>query len=100
MGANQSEIKRYDSMLKTASTFSEGDKVTINYEKIVNEAGYDLRTGKYRDFVENNKDTVFTVEYDKKFKDSKNQIIVTFAEDETNPKWLWYVDDLIKVDIE
>lgn len=99
MGANQGEIKRYDDMLKTASNFAEGDKVTINYDKITSETGYELRTENYRTFVENNKDTIFTIEYDKKFKGSGNQILVTFAEDETKPKWLWYVDDLIKVDI-
>jgi len=98
MGANKNEIMRYNEILKLSTDLKEGDKVRLNYEKIINQQGYDKRTEKYRSFIESNKDKIFTVEYDEKMKSSPNCIFVSLFEDNTQPKWLWYIDDLIKVE--
>ena len=42
-----------------------------------------------------NKDTVFTVEYDEKYKNKPS--LVCLKEDTTDPKWLFWVGDLIEV---
>ena len=99
MGANTEEISRMNNMLKTENQFAEGTKVKLNYEKITSQTDYGMRVENFRNFVEENKDTVFTVEYenDKAIK-GRDQFIVTFKEDPTTPKWLWYVDDLIAVE--
>ena len=52
----------------------------------------------YRNFVESNKNSIFTVEFDpiKKEKDSFDKdTLVQFVEDTTDPKWLFFVWDLI-----
>lgn len=97
MGASKAEVEMFKELLKSAGILKEGDKVRLNYDKIIKEKGYEERLDGYRDFVENNKDTIFTVAYDGKFKNTKEPTIVTLAEDTNDPKWLWYVNDLILV---
>jgi len=73
----------------------EGTKVRLNYESIVNQPSYSKRQQSYRDFVEANKETEFTVQYDDKHTSGK---LVCLAEDTSEQKWLWHVGDLIAVE--
>jgi hypothetical protein len=47
---------------------------------------------KWRKFVQEHRDTVFTVEYDPKFGDTPS--LVQLAEDPNEIKFLWHVGDL------
>ncbi|MEG2381335.1 MAG: hypothetical protein RSB38_06540 [Oscillospiraceae bacterium] len=47
----------------------------------------------YKQFVQNNIDTVFTVEYEERYPDHS---ILMLKEDETNPKWFFSKHDLIR----
>lgn len=74
--------------------FKEGDKVKLNVDKILSHPI--VKRIKYKNFVKNNKDTVFTLE---NVKDGDNTIF-TFAEcdDKKLIKWHFNIDDLIKID--
>ena len=91
-------------MLKMAEEYNEyneylteGTKVKLNYEWITEHPTYNKMQKAYKDFVENNKDTIFTVEYDKKH--GSNSYMVCLKEDTTPVKWLWHSSsDLIVVE--
>lgn len=72
----------------------EKQKVKINYKRIASEKDYLKRQKKYRKFLEENKNKVFTVEYDRNHPDGK---MVCLEEDTTEPKWLFTSYDLIPV---
>lgn len=72
----------------------EKQKVKINYKRIASEKDYLKRQKKYRKFLEENKNKVFTVEYDRNHPDGK---MVCLEEDATEPKWLFTSYDLIPV---
>ena len=72
----------------------EKQKVNLNYKRITSEKDYFKRQKKYRKFLEENKDKVFTVEYDRNHPDGK---LVCLEEDTTEPKWLFTSYDLIPV---
>ena len=83
--------------LDDAYTIPEGTKVKLNYENITNEPDYTKKVKAYREFVENNKNKIFTVQYDEKYKNKP--ILVSFKEDTNDIKWLWYCEtDLIVLD--
>ena len=78
-------------------TIPEGTKVKLNYENIINEPDYTKKVKAYREFVENNKNKIFTVQYDEKYKNKP--ILVSLKEDTNEIKWLWYCEtDLIVLD--
>lgn len=78
-------------------TIPEGTKVMLNYESIINEPDYKSKVEGYREFVENNKDKVFTVQYDEKYRNKP--VLVSLAEDTNKIKWLWHCEsDLIVID--
>jgi hypothetical protein len=80
-----------------ADVIAEGTKVKLNYDSIVNDPNYPNKVQAHRDFVENNKDTVFTVEYDEKYKNKP--LLVMLKEDTNEVKWLWHSKyDLIVVE--
>ena len=75
----------------------EGEQVKLNYDRITH---WKILRQEYRDFVEANKDTVFTVEFDdiRKKEAEKNEGLsglCQFVEDTTPVKWLFYAIDLI-----
>lgn len=78
-------------------TIPEGTKVMLNYESITNELDYKNKVESYREFVENNKDKVFTVQYNEKYRNKP--VLVSLAEDTNEIKWLWHCEsDLIVID--
>ena len=80
-----------------ANILAEGTKVRLNYYSIVNEPVYKSKRKAYKKFVNENKDKIFTVEYDEKYKDKP--ILVSLKEDDGEVKWLWHCEsDLIVVD--
>lgn len=76
-----------------------GDKCKLNVERITGRKEWGKLNPKYKQFVQDNKNTIFTVQQDK-FKPHKDGFvsIVSLVEDTTEPKWLWCVDDLIKIE--
>jgi hypothetical protein len=75
----------------------EGTKVKLNYDGIVNDINYARKVQGFKDFVENNKDKIFTVEYDERYKN--NPLLVMLKEDTSEVKWLWHSKmDLIAVE--
>ena len=66
--------------------FNEGDKVTINLEMVKARKNYDKMSKLYKEFVESNKETVFTAHIER-------ENLISFAE---NPVWLFWSGDLNK----
>ena len=79
----------------TLNKLKDGDKVTLNIESIKSDVNYQRKVPDYKQFVEDNKDTVFTVEYDKKH--TKESLLICFKED--NRKWLWHELDIVRVEV-
>ena len=76
-------------------TFTEGSKVKLNYERIMENT--EGKSELYLKFVEEHKDDILTIEYDENHKDSPT--IFCLAED-TNPvKWLFDISDLTLVEL-
>lgn len=84
--------KRWDD---TRPQLTEGTKVKLDVEKILSKKQVRHLSQKYIDFVNAHKDDVFTVLYTDKFGD--NPDIVMLEEDPSDPKWLWWTGELIKV---
>lgn len=70
----------------------EGQRVKLNIKKIKDNTDYKRLQEKYKKFVEEHKDDVFTVEYDKRH--MNEPIVVCLKEDTTVPKWLFRDSDL------
>ena len=81
---------------RTDLSIPEGSKVKLNIERITKRKDYSRMRETYKDFVENHKDTVFTVEYDPKH--TYEPVWVCLAEDTTPIKWLFYIGDLLLLD--
>lgn len=76
-------------------TFTEGSKVKLNYDRIMENT--DGKSELYLKFVEDHKDEVMTIEYDKHHKDSPS--IFCLKEDTNQVKWLFDISDLILVEM-
>ena len=92
---DKSLIKKMFIYFKENTYIPEGTKVKIDVEKLQKEKTYNKRNVKWREFIENNKDTIFTVEYDRDKKD--NPKMVCLKEDTSPVKWLFFVGDLIVI---
>jgi hypothetical protein len=73
-------------------TIPEGTKVKINVDKIFKEKGFADRMPRFRKFVQEARDKIFTVEYDPEHRDRPT--LVCLKEDPSEVKWLWYIGDL------
>lgn len=80
---------------RTGLSLEEGIKVKLNYQKIVSRPDYLRLREDYRNFIEENKDKVFTVEYDPKYQ--YEPLWVCLAEDKTPIKRLFYIGDLLPI---
>lgn len=79
----------------------EGTHVRLNVDQIVKRPDYSKMQDAYRQFVESNADTEFTVAYDEKHTSGKLVLLRYnrgLAEGETHPAWLFYSGDLIALD--
>lgn len=74
---------------------SNGDKVKLNYEKIVSDVNYKDMNDEWKQWIEEHKDIELTVKFDDKH--SKNRLFCEFEEDTNETKWLFFVGDLIKI---
>ena len=70
--------------------FQDGDKVRVNVEQIRRSKDWPGMNPKYKAFVEENEDTVFTVRMER-------PLLATFEEDST---WWFYTGDLIHAEEE
>lgn len=75
-----------------AKEFKDGDKVTLNYKQITSRKDWKRKLPNYKNWVNENKDRVFTISKGEKYNE-----FVTFKEDTSEEKWLFWVGDLVKV---
>ena len=73
----------------TVEELPEGTKVKLKAEQILQQRNLNE---KYREWVEANKDKVFTCEKDSTLPNDSKRVVL--KEDESNPKWLFHVTDL------
>lgn len=85
-----SMINRF--LSKPRESIRRGTKVRLDYEKITSDPDYPRRVAPYRQFVEENRGAIFTVEYDDKYR--HDPTLVCLKEDTREIKWLWHVSDL------
>lgn len=80
-----------------ASTYGieQGDKVKLNYDKIVSDPNFENMNPDFKTWVNQNKDTILTVEFEER--QERNKMFCTFLEDDSGLKWWVFVGDLIKV---
>ena len=76
-----------DGDVDDADVIPEGTKVKLNYDSIVNDPNYLKKVQPYKDFVEANKDTVFAVEYDEKY---KNKPLLVVLKEDSNEVSSWF----------
>ena len=97
-GGNPLLAEFYQKMQKRKlpeNAFAEGDKVKLNIPLITGHPDYERLTERYRNFIENHKDDIFTVVFDKNRQ--VNPSLVCLKEDSDG--WLFWTGDLIKVSI-
>jgi hypothetical protein len=82
--------------LSQGELISAGSKVRLKYDQIVSRKDWETLNKKYKDFVETNKDIEFTVKIDENVHDMYK--LVSLEEDTTEPKFLFWVGDLILID--
>ena len=75
----------------------DGEKVKINVDRILEHK--DSLTQEYIDFIENNRDTVFTVKKYDSGVGKENSKRFTLKEDTTDPKWIFHLYDLTLADL-
>ena len=72
----------------------QGSKVKLNTKQIKSHPDHKKKTIIYRNWIDTHAKDIFTVEYDKNY----NPLVrVCLNEDTTEPKWLFWVGDLIEV---
>lgn len=85
--------------LNDSPELKEGDKVRFNFDEIQRDPQWDKMTQKRKDFIIKHHElgTVFTVVYDERHRN--HPVVVCLVEDENDPKFLWYMQELKKVAI-
>lgn len=87
-------------LTENPTTCWEGEKVKLDYNRITSYPDYSQLRPEYREFIEANKNKVFTVEFDPFKKERAIQNVdsmVQLEEDTTKPKWLFWAGDLIPI---
>lgn len=96
-GFDDNQIATYFALKETelkSKPLIEGQKVKLNLDNIKSHPDYERLSLKYKSWAESHKDNIFTVEYDKHPKNN----IVCLAEDESDPKWLFWTGDLMIIE--
>lgn len=90
-------LEQANRLIKLASKppLNAGDKVMLDIEIIESDVNYSKMNPKRKQFIQDNTNTVFTIEYELRYKEEKK--IVCLKEDTADPKWLWWVGELNKV---
>lgn len=94
----QTFLKRMDSITTNPTTAWEGEKVKLDYNRIITNPDWIRMRKDYKAWINAHKDDVFTVEFDPAKKENNSRtkdIWVQLVEDETEPKWLFWAGDLI-----
>ena len=78
-----------------AQEYKDGDKVILNYKQITSRKDWKRKLPNYKNWVEENKDKIFTIQNTKKYTE-----FVTLKEDTSEEKWMFWVGDLVKVEEE
>lgn len=65
-----------------------GDKVTLDVKRIMQDPDWGIFKPEYKEFVKAHANEVFTLS--EEIKQQGPFTFVSFVEDETDPKWLWY----------
>ena len=81
----------------TDKLIGSGSKVKLNYEQMKNDVNWKLYTGKFKNFVEENKDKELTVLINNNSA-NKRFNLVSMEEDKNDPKFLFWVGDLIRTE--
>lgn len=89
-GYDGNKIAAVMNAIDDSQLIQEGEKVKLDVKKITSRPDWQKMTERYRSFVMDNTNTVFTVKYEERYGDKPS--LVTFAEDST---WLWWVGDLV-----
>lgn len=82
-------VKEY---IKQKNGILNGTQVKLNLSAIQKDPNYQRKSDKWKAWIEQHKEEIFTVEYDPKFGDQPK--VVTLKEDTSDPKWLWFIGDL------
>ena len=82
-------VKEY---IKQKNGIPNGAQVKLNLSAIQKDPNYQRKSDKWKEWIEQHKEEIFTVEYDPKFEEQPK--VVTLKEDTSNPKWLWFIGDL------
>lgn len=90
---NMNAVKEFNDIISGDWPIKEGDKVQLDLETIKKHPCYEQRMPAYQKFCEENAGKIFTAVYDKSLRPS----VVCLAEDKTEPKWLFWIGDLKKV---
>lgn len=75
--------------------FAPGDKVMIDLKKLMADPDWDILKPEYKNFAKEHANEVFTLTDEMQKKGAFS--LVSFCEDENDPKWLWFVGHLKKV---
>lgn len=95
-GFNKSSVEAYMKTMDAKRVIHSGDKVRLNMKQIKNSPDFSRMNPRYISWVEKNKDKALTVEYEPRYEEGET--ICCFKEDQTDPKWLFWVGDLVKVE--
>ena len=82
-------VKEY---IKQKNSIPNGTQVKLNLSAIQKDPNYQRKSDKWKEWIEQHKEEIFTVEHDPKFGDQPK--VVTLKEDTSDPKWLWFIGDL------
>lgn len=97
---NKQQIQKIRKIIRIANSkheyLKEGEKVKIDYKKITESPNFKNSQKEYIEWIENNKENVFTVEYDENHK--KNPVLIQLKEDTTVPKWLFWEGYLKRIE--
>ncbi len=95
-GLSADQVKTVEKVMQgtplKGETIPEGTHVKLRTDRLFAMKDFASMQTKWRKFVQENGDTVFTIEYDPKFGDTPS--LVQFKEDPNEIKFLWSVHDL------